>query len=854
MAAQQREPQQSRFPSCGKNGVTSLTQKKVLRTPCGAPSVTVTKSHKRGMKGDTVNVRRSVRVKTKVPWMPPGKSSARHVGCKWENPPHCLEITPPSSEKLVSVMRLSDLSTEDDDSGHCKMNRYDKKIDSLMNAVGCLKSEVKMQKGERQMAKRFLEERKEELEEVAHELAETEHENTVLRHNIERIKEEKDFTMLQKKHLQQEKECLMSKLVEAEMDGAAAAKQVMALKDTIGKLKTEKQMTCTDINTLTRQKELLLQKLSTFEETNRTLRDLLREQHCKELCLKVPECARQHRPGRERQEDCQDSERLMEQQGALLKRLAEADSEKARLLLLLQDKDKEVEELLQEIQCEKAQAKTASELSKSMESMRGHLQAQLRCKEAENSRLCMQIKNLERSGNQHKAEVEAIMEQLKELKQKGDRDKETLKKAIRAQKERAEKSEEYAEQLHVQLADKDLYVAEALSTLESWRSRYNQVVKDKGDLELEIIVLNDRVTDLVNQQQSLEEKMREDRDSLVERLHRQTAEYSAFKLENERLKASFAPMEDKLNQAHLEVQQLKASVKNYEGMIDNYKSQVMKTRLEADEVAAQLERCDKENKMLKDEMNKEIEAARRQFQSQLADLQQLPDILKITEAKLAECQDQLQGYERKNIDLTAIISDLRSRIEHQGDKLELAREKHQASQKENKQLSQKVDELERKLEATSTQNVEFLQVIAKREEAIHQAQLRLEEKTRECGSLARQLESAIEDARRQVEQTKEQALSKERAAQSKILDLETQLSRTKTELGQLRRTRDDVDRRYQSRLQDLKDRLEQSESTNRSMQNYVQFLKSSYANVFGDGPYTSSYLTSSPIRSRSPPA
>ena len=33
-------------------------------------------------------------------------------------------------------------------------------------------------------------------------------------------------------------------------------------------------------------------------------------------------------------------------------------------------------------------------------------------------------------------------------------------------------------------------------------------------------------------------------------------------------------MEDKLNQAHIEVQQLKASVKNYEGMIDNYKSQV----------------------------------------------------------------------------------------------------------------------------------------------------------------------------------------------------------------------------------------------------------------------------------------
>ncbi|CAO2598266.1 Outer dense fiber protein 2 [Lemmus lemmus] len=109
-----------------------------------------------------------------------------------QNPPHCLEITPPSSEELVSVMQLSDLSTEDENSGHCALNRYDKKIDSLLlNAVGCLKSEVKLQKGECQMAKRFLEERKEELEEVAHELAESEHENAVLEHNIERIKEEK---------------------------------------------------------------------------------------------------------------------------------------------------------------------------------------------------------------------------------------------------------------------------------------------------------------------------------------------------------------------------------------------------------------------------------------------------------------------------------------------------------------------------------------------------------------------------------------------------------------------------------------------------------------------------------------
>lgn len=56
-----------------------------------------------------------------------------------------------------------------------------------------------------------------------------------------------------------------------------------------------------------------------------------------------------------------------------------------------------------------------------------------------------------------------------------------------------------------------------------------------------------------------------------------------------------------------------------------------------------------------------------------------------------------------------------------------------------------------------------------------------------------------------------------------------------------------VERRYRGRLQDVKDRLEQSDSTNRSLQNYVQFLKASYANVFGDLALSSTLRTPSPI-------
>ncbi|XP_054249274.1 outer dense fiber protein 2 [Indicator indicator] len=787
--------------------------------------------HKQKTKGDTTSTGRAVRVKAKAPWVPPGKASVRESPCKREAPAHHLETTPADAEKMLSVLRLSDLSADEEDeegSVQCRMEEYGKKIDSLMNAVGALTNEAKLQKKEeqQQVKKCLLEEQKEELKEVTQELVEAEHENILLRRNIERMKEEKDLTVLQKRYLQREKESLMSKLSEAERDGAAAARQIHALKHTIGRLNVEKHMSSSDVDTLTKQKELLLQKLSTSEESNRTLQELLREQHSRE----------------------KDAQKIVEQQGALLKRLADSEAEKVQLQMRLQEKEKEVEDLTVQIQSEKEQAKAAGELSKSLEAVRGRLQAQLRSREAENNRLTTRLWNLERSEAQHKAEVEGAMGQLQELRQRTERDKEALKKAARVQKEQAQHAQEYAEQLALQLAQKDSYMAEALSTLESWRSRYHKAVKDKSGLELEIVALNSRVADLLEQQTALQDRMQEDREALMDKLHHQSSETSSFKMENERLRASVVPMEEKLNLAQMEVQQLKGSIRSYEGLIESYKSQVVKTQIEAEDMAAKLEKCSKENKILKDEMSKEIELVRQQFQSQLAELEKLPEILKVKETQLAECQEQLQSYEKKSMDLSVVVADLRQLIELQGDKMEMTRERCQSAQEEKRQLTLKVEELERKQEATSAQNIEFLQVIAKREESIHQCQLRLEEKSRECSSLARQLETAIEDAKRQVEQTRGRAASRERAAQAKLLDLETQLSRNKMELNQLRRSKDDAERRFESRLQDLRDRLEQSESTNRSMQSYVHFLKASYDNVFGEGT-----LLGSPGRSRSSP-
>ncbi|XP_039620251.1 outer dense fiber protein 2-like isoform X2 [Polypterus senegalus] len=799
-------------------------------------SKTAQKIQEAKLKGERGNLRATAQVKTRVPWIPPGKASVRETGYKWEGPTHRLEITPNEADRTASILHMADLSTDEEEGLHGRINQYEKKIDSLLSEVGTLKNEVELRKKEHLLerrveeltaSKRVIEEQEEELAEVTKELAVTERENSLLRQSIEKMKEETDHSRVEKEHLLFEKDTLLKKLVEAEMDGAAAARQVSALRETIGKLRNEKRISGSDVNLLSRQKDLLLQKLDTFETTNRTLRNLLREQHSLET----------------------DAMRLTEQKEVLLQKLTESEAENARLLGKLQEREMEVGQLLLQVETEKDNARTTAELSKALETTRAHLQGQLRSKEAEGNRLTVQIRNLERTMAQQQGEMDHLLEQLKELKRQCDTDKEALKRATRAQKQRAERCEDTVEQLNTQLIDKESQLADALAAAETWRSRHSQTVKENNQLEMEITVLNKseqnlfcRVADLTDQLHNLEDKGRAEREGLLDRLHRLTSESTSCKLENERLKASISANEEKINISQTEVQQLKASIKQYENLVDNYKSQILKTRTEADEYCLKLEMAERESQKLHEEVNKEVELVRRQLQGRLTDLEPLPELLKATELKLQDCQEQVQSYEKKTVEQSTILTELRVKVEQQGSQVESVREKNVTLVEENKLLHQKIDILERKLDDANEQNRELVQVIAKREETIHNNQLRLEEKSRECSLLTRQTDNAIEDARRQMDQTRERALSKEHSTQAKILDLEAQLSRTKTEINQLRRSKEDAERRFQSKLQDLRDRLEQTDSTNRSLQNYVHFLKASYANVFGDCPLTSSTL------------
>ncbi|XP_063333943.1 outer dense fiber protein 2 isoform X3 [Pelmatolapia mariae] len=792
------------------------------------------------------DLRPTAKVKTRGLGITPGKTSIRDATYKWEGPTHNLEITPPKPEpeSSQSALQLADLASEEEEGLHGQISQYTRKIDNLLTEVSSLKNElgvyhpvtrqqVEMQKKERllerqskqlSVSQRVIAEQEEELAEVTKELEETEKENTRLRLSMEKMLEENDCNrQIDSGH--QDKDALLRMLMEAEVNGAAAAKQASALRESIFNLCAPGSNPFgSESSALACQNELLLQKLETFEVTNRTLRKLLREQH-----------------------ESQQMESLqLSRKDELLKKLADTEAENAHLVVKLQEKDREVNRLAKLLDNEKDNARSTAVFSKSLESTRAHLQGQLRSKDAENSRLTVQIKNLEKAANRQKVEIKHLTDQLVTLKQQAGADREALKRAARAQKQRAERSEDTAGHLSIQLLDMEKQIAEVLSAAETWQSQHAREAKDKSKLDIELSLLNSRIAELTEQLHTTKDKGRAEKEALLDRLREITAESTAAKLENQSLKATASAVEEKLSVSQLELQQVKVSIRQYEGLLDSYKMQLEKTQAEADEYCARLAQAEQKAQTVQGELEKEIDEVRRELLGRLAELEPLPEALQRSQLQLQEAQDRECSQEKHSLELSTALTDLRMKVETQGSQMELLRQKKKVLLEENRQLQQRVESLERKLKEAGSQNSDLLAVIAKREETVHSNELRLKEKTRECSLLSHRLEEALDDARQQMSETKERVVNKQRSTQSKILNLENQLSRTTAEINQLRRSKEQMEWRYQSQLQDLKDRLEQSDSTNRSLQNYVQFLKGSYASVFGDFSLSSSLQASSP--------
>ncbi|KAM9391706.1 outer dense fiber protein 2-like isoform 3-T3 [Pholidichthys leucotaenia] len=271
-----------------------------------------------------------------------------------------------------------------------------------------------------------------------------------------------------------------------------------------------------------------------------------------------------------------------------------------------------------------------------------------------------------------------------------------------------------------------------------------------------------------------------------------------------------------------------AAKEQLEKEIDALKSQVT-------ELHSQLHLVNEKNQAEREEVRDQLHHLSTENASAKLENQRLKGELTSSEKKLRGLHSEARQLKSSIKKYESLVEKYQKKVEQQGAHLEMLQQRNLLLQEENDILAEKIHNLEKKLEDMNAENKEMSQALTLKDASIRGVQQQLEEKSRECRVLTTQLQQILDNAeKQQMDDSMQRLLAKERVSQSKALDLQTQLSRAKTELSQLQRNKEETEHCFQRQLQSMKERLEQSDSTNRSLQNYVHFLKTSYRGVLRD--------------------
>ncbi|XP_067109475.1 protein BCAP-like isoform X2 [Osmerus mordax] len=553
---------------------------------------------------------------------------------------------------------------------------------------------------------------------------------------------------------------LLKALIDVEAAANAAAIQLMSFKETLDNESEGSRHSLSDSRRTSRQRNLLLDKLEVFKRINKSVRQQLKE-------LQESEANRL------------ESDRHTD---ILLEKLTEAECENQHLKRDLNDKERRVEELMDMRNKEMDYFHNIVHMTKSVETTRAHLQSQLRSKEAENNRLTVQLRGLERSLMTQKLEAEDLRREITTLSGKAGQEKEALKKATRAQKHRAEKFEAAVDKCYSQLREKDVQLLEAGAERDTWRRQLEQSADDREHLEGQIDLLKCQIADMTEKLQKEREEFTAGNEILLQKVENLNTENGNHSLDNATLKASVSALEQQLACSEATVEEQNDVLQKRKEQAEQYQSQVSALQ---EEVADLRMKC---NSLLRETEN-------------------------IREGKEAEIK----------------------KMECQRDNLALSLEMKESLHKANSQLQEKVDYLQKRMDDMQQENQELLHKLIGQEEALQYSSRSLEQRSAECQALNRQLEATLADVRQQVIKVKEKAVSREGALQTKILELEAEKRRRENELKQLKINMQSAEKKFDVRLKDLQLSLDHSESHKRSIQNYVDFLKNSYATMFDEG-------------------
>ncbi|XP_030259328.1 protein BCAP isoform X3 [Sparus aurata] len=558
-------------------------------------------------------------------------------------------------------------------------------------------------------------------------------------------------------------------LMDAEAAANSAAIHLVSFKDAMEDEFTDSRQSSIDKCRISRQRGLLLEKLEDFRRINKSVRQKLKQ-------LRDSEADRVH---------------ANHQIDNLLKKITQAESENELLKKDLSETERRVEELMALRREEQENTKSAVHMTKTVEATRAHLQGQLRHKEAENNRLTVQIRTLERTLVEQKMEIDDLKGSITSLTEKTAQDKESLKKANRAQKLRAERFEAAIEKCYAQLKEKDVQLTKARLERDSRRQQKEQMTDETDKLVAQIEFLKSQVADLTARLQKEKDELTAANETVMQRAEKLSAENGDLSVNNAKLKTYVAELEQQLADCE--------------------------SALVEEKVAAQERKHQTE-----------------QHQYQVAELQAEIDDLRIKYAiVLREAETTRDGKATEVEKMESQTKQLRSSVDVK-----------ESIHESNLQLQEKMASLHKQMDKLQQENLELVRKLAAQEEALGYSTRQLDQRSAECQALNRQLEAALSDVRQQVNKVKDQAVSREEALQMKILELEAERSRRDNELRLLRQSKLTAEKQFEVRLKDLQLSLDQSESHKQSIQNYVDFLKNSYKTMFDEGLQTSTFGSS----------
>ncbi|KAK1879414.1 Outer dense fiber protein 2 [Dissostichus eleginoides] len=567
-------------------------------------------------------------------------------------------------------------------------------------------------------------------------------------------------------------------LMDAEAAANSAAIQLVSFKDAMEDEFSDSKQSAIDKRRITRQRGLLLEKLENFRRINKSVRQK----------LKQLQDAEAYRIDADKKTDI------------LLKRITQAESEKEHLKRHLSETERKIEDMMNLRREDQENIKSAVQVNKSVEATRAHLQGQLRNKEAENNRLTVQLRTVERTMTEQKMEIDDLKASIPSLSEKAAKDKDSLKKACRAQKQRAERFEAAIEKCYTQMREKDAQIAKARLERDSRRQQKEQESDERDKLVVQIEVLKSQVKDMTARLRMDKEELTAANETVMQRVEKLSAENGDLHINNTTLKVSVAKMEQQL--AESESALIEEKVLSQES-----KHQAAQCQSQVSELQAE------DTEKTQDGKDTEVKKLRQELQGRVDKLERYPELLSAAEQSLFECQENLRRSERKCSEQSESVRQLQVKMESQTKLLTSSVEMKESIVDANSQLQETVNSLQKKMDTLQQENLE----------------------------LVRRLAAQEEDVRLQVNKVKDQAVSREETLQAKILELESEKSRRDNELRNLRQSKLTAEKRFEVRLKDLQLSLDQSESHKQSIQNYVDFLKNSYQTMFDEGLQSSCF-------------